>query len=106
MVGVPLPPRASLRVPGECREVRQHAAVRAATGSLMNHSTAKAGLPALHRCALAALMMLAPLAANAADAGYTDRIIVKYRTAPASALAETAQLRGTERPAARMGLAM
>ena len=51
-------------------------------------------------------MMLAPLAANAADAGYTDRIIVKYRTAPANALAETAQLRGTELPAARMGLAM
>ena len=60
----------------------------------------------LHRYALAAaLTMLAPLAANAADAGYTDRIIVKYRTAPANALARTAQLRGTELPAARMGLA-
>ena len=70
----------------------------------MNHSTAKAGL---RRCALAAaLMMLAPLAAHAADAGYTDRIIVKYRTAPANALGETAQLRGAELPAARMGLAM
>ena len=46
------------------------------------------------------------VAAHAADAGYTDRIIVKYRTAPASALAETAKLRGTELPAARMGLAM
>ena len=50
--------------------------------------------------------MLAPLAVNAADAGYTDRIIVKYRTAPANKVAEAAQLRGTELPAARMGLAM
>jgi serine protease len=54
----------------------------------------------------ALLMMLAPLAAGAADAGYTDRIIVKYRTAATSEIAETARLRGTELPAARMGLAM
>ncbi|MEO8019574.1 MAG: S8 family peptidase [Pseudomonadota bacterium] len=73
----------------------------------MKHSTATAGLRALRRFALAAtLLMVAPLAANAADAGYTDRIIVKYRTAPANAVAETAQLRGAELPAARMGLAM
>jgi serine protease len=72
----------------------------------MNHSTAKAALPGLRHILAAALMMLAPLAADAADAGYTDRIIVKYRTAPANARAETAQLRGTELPAARMGLAM
>ena len=62
---------------------------------------------ATHRWALAAVLaILAPLNANAANAGYTDRIIVKYRTAPATALAKTAQLRGTELPAARMGLAM
>ena len=55
---------------------------------------------------VAALMALAPLTADAADAGYTDRIIVKYRTAPANTAARTAQLRGMELPAARMGLAM
>ena len=72
----------------------------------MKHSIATAGLRALHRLApAAALMILAPLAADAADAGYTDRIIVKYRTAPANAVAATA-LRSTELPAARMGLAM
>jgi hypothetical protein len=73
----------------------------------MKHSTAATGLRGSHCCALAAaLMMLAPLAANAADAGYTDRIIVKYRTAASSEVAKTAQLRATELPAARMGLAM
>jgi len=73
----------------------------------MKHPTATAGLRAQNRLALAAvLLMLAPLAAIAADAGYTDRIIVKYRTTPANALAETAQLRGTELPASRMGVAM
>ena len=60
-----------------------------------------------HRWVLAAaLAILAPLAAHAADAGYTDRIIVKYRSAPASSVAQAAQMRGTELPAARMGLAM
>jgi len=52
------------------------------------------------------LAMLAPLSASAANAGYTDRIIVKYRTAPASSVARAAQVRGTDLPAARMGLAM
>jgi len=54
----------------------------------------------------AALSMFAPLAAHAADAGYTDRIIVKYRNAPATEAAGAAQLRGMELPAAHMGLAM
>jgi serine protease len=54
----------------------------------------------------AALMILAPLAANAADAGYTDRIIVKYRSTQTTGIAKAAQLRGTDLPAARMGLAM
>lgn len=73
----------------------------------MKHTTARPGLDILRRWALAAaLTILAPLTANAADAGYTDRIIVKYRAAPASKVAEAAQMRGTELPAARMGLAM
>jgi len=52
------------------------------------------------------LVMLAPLAAAAADGGYTDRIIVKYRAAPASAAADAMQMRGTELPASRAGVAM
>ncbi len=64
----------------------------------MHYSTARA--------VTAALMMLVPLAAAAADAGYTDRIIVKYRTAATGEVAETARLRAMELPAARMGLAM
>jgi serine protease len=50
------------------------------------------------------LVLLAPLAAAAADAGYTDRIIVKYRSAPATSEAATSQMRGTELPAARFGV--
>jgi serine protease len=73
----------------------------------MNHSVATMGLRASHRCAFAAaLLMIVPLATNAADAGYTDRIIVKYRAAAAGQVAETARLRAMELPAARMGLAM
>jgi serine protease len=61
----------------------------------------------LHRHALATvLMILAPLAAHAADADYTDRIIVKYRATPANEAAQTAQRRGMELSAARMGLSM
>jgi serine protease len=52
------------------------------------------------------LMLCAPLAAAAADAGFTDRIIVKYRTSPASVTAQASQMRGTELPAARLGVAM
>jgi len=52
------------------------------------------------------LMMFAPVAAMAADAGFTDRIIVKYRTSPASVTAQATQMRGTELPAARLGVAM
>jgi serine protease len=72
----------------------------------MKHSTVTAGLRGAHRCALAATLMMLALAANAADADYTDRIIVKYRTAPANQVAAAAQLRAMELPAARMGLAM
>ncbi len=61
------------------------------------------------------LLMLAPLAASAADGGgFTDRIIVKYRNAPiattaaapsaASAAAADAQVRGAATAAARLGV--
>jgi len=54
------------------------------------------------------LLLSAPLAAAAADAGFTDRIIVKYRNTPAAATAavQASQMRGTELPAARLGVAM
>jgi serine protease len=52
--------------------------------------------------------MCAPVAAMAADAGFTDRIIVKYRntSAVAAAAGQAAQLRGTDLPAARLGVTM
>jgi len=54
------------------------------------------------------LMLCAPVAAMAADAGFTDRIIVKYRntSAVAAAAGQATQLRGTELPAARLGVTM
>ena len=60
----------------------------------------------LTRRILIGLMMCAPVAAMAADAGYTDRIIVKYRntSAVAAATGQAAQLRGTDLPAARLGV--
>ena len=51
-------------------------------------------------------MLAAPLAATAADAGFTDRIIVKYRSAPTSLASVATQMRGTDLPAARLGVAM
>jgi serine protease len=44
----------------------------------------------------------------AADAGFTDRIIVKYRntSALAAATGQASQLRGTDLPAARLGVTM
>jgi len=54
------------------------------------------------------LMLCAPVAAMAADAGFTDRIIVKYRNTSAvtAAAGQATQLRGTELPAARLGVTM
>ena len=52
------------------------------------------------------LGLLLPVAAIAADAGFTDRIIVKYRTTPASSLAQATQLRGVEMSAQRFGVTM
>jgi serine protease len=62
-----------------------------------------AGLRSLAICAL----LCAPLGAGAADAAFTDRIIVKYRGGGAiSALTQAQQLRGTDGPAARLGVAL
>ncbi len=58
---------------------------------------------------LRALVLLAPLAAAAADAGFTDRIIVKYRNAPAAStsLAGTTKMAAaTEMSAQRFGLGL
>ena len=58
---------------------------------------------------LRALVLLAPLAASAADAGFTDRIIVKYRNAPAAStsLAGTTRMgAAAEMSAQRFGVAM
>src|SRR3954468_909675 len=70
-----------------------------------------AGPGAFARSLAVGMMMLAPLAASAAAAGgFTDRIIVKYRTAPAAttaaaaASAADAQARGTDMAAARLGV--
>ena len=45
-------------------------------------TTGGARLRAMGRAMAIGLVMLVPLAAAAADAGFTDRIIVKYRTRP------------------------
>src|SRR5688572_2110274 len=70
----------------------------------MNRLTNKGGV-SLRALALG-LMLLAPLAAAAADAGFTDRIIVKYRTAATSTAAGTSRGDGAELSAQRFGLRM
>ena len=50
--------------------------------------------------------MCAPVVAAAADAGFTDRIIVKYRNASSALAVQTEQLRGTELSAARFGVGL
>jgi serine protease len=52
------------------------------------------------------LVMFAPLAASAADAGFTDRIIVKYRSSPdmAQTAAGTTRMGNAELSAQRFGL--
>jgi serine protease len=71
----------------------------------MKRLKAKQGAVRLRVIALG-LVLCAGGAAMAADANYTDRIIVKYRTAPATAAAQGAQTRGAEVAAQRLGLAM
>ena len=53
-----------------------------------------------------ALVLCSGSAAMAADANFTDRIIVKYRAVPATAAAQATQARGAELSAARFGVAM
>jgi serine protease len=53
-----------------------------------------------------ALVLCSGTAAMAADANFTDRIIVKYRAVPATAAAQATQARGAELSAARAGVAM
>ena len=69
-------------------------------------------LRAFARSFAVGLVMLAPLAASAAEAGgFTDRIIVKYRSTESSnamtaagAAAADAQVRGADMAAARLGV--
>jgi serine protease len=70
----------------------------------MNRLTNKGGV-SLHALAVG-LMLLAPLAAAAADAGFTDRIIVKYRAAAASTATGASRAGGAELSAQRFGLSM
>jgi serine protease len=53
-----------------------------------------------------ALVLCSCGAAMAADANFTDRIIVKYRTVPVTAAAQATQARGADLSAARFGIAM
>ncbi|HLA73198.1 MAG TPA: S8 family peptidase [Steroidobacteraceae bacterium] len=52
------------------------------------------------------LLLCAAAAAQGADAGWTDRIIVKYRAVPESAAAQATQARGAELVAQRFGVVM
>jgi serine protease len=52
------------------------------------------------------VLMLAPLAALAAGGDFTDRIIVKYRTTAGATASADTQMRATELPAARFGVAL
>jgi serine protease len=53
------------------------------------------------------MLLCAPVVAAAADANFTDRIIVKYRDGGAvSAMAQSQQMRGTDAPAARLGVGL
>jgi hypothetical protein len=52
------------------------------------------------------VLLCAGVAAQAADAGWTDRIIVKYRTAAADAATQTTQSRGAQQSAQRFGLGL
>ena len=63
-------------------------------------------LRSLARSLTLGLSLLAPLAASAAGGGFTDRIIVKYRSSPGTAAAVATQRHATDVPAARFGVAM
>jgi serine protease len=73
-------------------------------GRFMNRLSTRGG--ARLRSLAIGLLVFSPLAAMAAGTGTTDRIIVKYRTAPASATAQAAQAQGASAAAARFGLGL
>jgi serine protease len=52
------------------------------------------------------LLLCAAAAAHGADAGWTDRIIVKYRAVPGSAAAQATEAHGAELAAQRLGVVM
>jgi len=52
------------------------------------------------------VLLCAGAAAQAADAGWTDRIIVKYRTVPTDVAAQTTQARGAQLSAQRFGVGL
>jgi serine protease len=52
------------------------------------------------------LILISPMAVHAADATFTNRIIVKYKTVPASSLAQANQVRGADISAQRFGVAV
>lgn len=65
------------------------------------------GLRSLARSSmLMGLSILVPMAASAAGGSFTDRIIVKYRSTATNETAAATQMRGTDVPAARFGVAM
>jgi len=70
----------------------------------MNRLTNRGGVSL--RAVAVGIMMLAPLAAVAADAGYTDRIIVKYRAAGAGTAAARDGSDGAVLSAQRFGVSM
>src|SRR2546423_7503122 len=65
----------------------------------------KSGAGSLQRFLLG-FLFLAPLMALAAPGDFTDRIIVKYRSTPASSLAQADQIHGTDVSAARFGVTL
>jgi serine protease len=52
------------------------------------------------------VLLCSAAAAQAADAGWTDRIIVKYRTVPADVAGQTTQARGAQLSAQRLGVGL
>src|SRR5881394_2257340 len=73
-------------------------------GRFMNRLSTRGGTRL--RSLAVGLLLCSPLAAMAAGTGTTDRIIVKYRTAPASATAQAAQAQGASAAAARFGVGL
>ncbi|MEO8016603.1 MAG: S8 family peptidase [Pseudomonadota bacterium] len=60
----------------------------------------------MSRLTIIGVLLCLPVLAAAADGGFTDRIIVKYRTTAVDATAQAEQARTTALPAARFGVTM